>query len=512
MTWLSTLWGRIGGYDGAADSRARPSAVSRGARQVDEDTQVTKWGRDRLRLECYDLYRNNAVVRGVVERFADNVVGTGIVPQAQTDDDAWNDQAEAFWREWVKVADARQRVPLRILQRQVVSARMLAGESFFLMTDGGQIQPIDADRIVTPHDKTADPTIIDGVKVSATGIIMGYYIANRGQGGVIDPTKTQYQEARNVIHCSSPFRADQIRGIPELAPIITTLADMKQLGHLTIQKAKLDAQNGRLVTTDDGAAKIGKLGPRTAPGSGTASDRGQVYENVGDIQLTYLRPGEKTEGIASVTPNATYVPFIEHLLLLCGSALSMPREMLVLDFRAASFSSNKAAMAQTYRTFVNWHSWECECFLQRLWNWRIAKAINDGQLPAPPTEDRNGVAVSQWYKVEWSQPDYSYLDPEASVDAAIKQYNFGAAGVSSFTRRKGRETKDTFREKVRNMVEAQEAAEWANKRKPGMNLAWTDVIYSMTVGMSPQGSPYAPPGSQTADKASDAPPAPEVTQ
>lgn len=482
------------GYDGAADTRNRPSAIQRGARAVDEDTQVSTWGRDRLRLECFDLYRNNAIVRGVVDRFADNVVGTGIIPQAQTSDESWNEQAEAYWGEWAKVADYRQRVPLRVLQRQVITGRMLAGDVIHLMTDGGQLQPIESERIATPDDQRKDPLVVDGVRVNAGGIIQGYYVCQRGQGGRVDTAKSRFVDARDIVHCSAPFRPDQIRGVPELAPIITSLADMKQLGELTLKKAKLDAASGKIVKTADGAAKMQKLGPRNA--SGSAQDGRQIYERMDDILVYYVGTNESIEGIESKTPNPTYVPYIEHLLRLCGAALSMPAEMLALDFRQGSFSSNKAAMAQTYRTFVNWHAWLCEGFNQRLWNWRIAKAIKEGALPAAPTELRNGIKVSQWYRVEWSQPDYSYLDPEASIDAAIKAYNFGAQGVAGYTRLKGRDTKDTFKEKVRNIVEAHRAAQEGNRQEPALGLTWEKVINAQQAGVPvpQQAAPVQPAG------------------
>lgn len=478
-----SVWGwisRIGGYDGAQETRNRPSAQSRGARLVDEDSQVTKWGRERLRLECFDLYRNNPIVRGVTDRFADNVVGTGIVPQAQTSSDAWNEEAEAYWREWCKVSDYRQRVPFRVMQRHVITGRMLAGETLFVLTKGGQLQPVEADRIVTPESMRSDKSIIEGVKIGPSGIISGYYIAPRGDGGVVDATRAAFVDAADVVHCAAPFRVDQLRGIPELSPIITALADLKQIGEKTLKKIKNDASRAAAIETDDGAAKMGKLGPRNA--GGDQRDGGQVYEAMDDVLTYYLRRGEKVNNIAAVTPNTTLVPYIEHVLSLCGGALSLPPEMCMLDFRGSSFSSNKAAMAQTYRTFTNWHAWECEVFNQRVWNWRIAKAIKEGDLPQAPTELRRGVPVSQWYRVEWSQPDYTYLDPEGSIDTAIKAWNLGISGISSFTRLRGRASGDTLREKGRNIVEAAIIAEEINKRQPALNLNWRDLINAVVAG------------------------------
>jgi len=154
----------------------------------------------------------------------------------------------------------------------------------------------------------------------------------------------------------------------------------------------------------------------------------------------------------------------------------------MLDFRQSSFSSNKAAMAQVYRTFVNWNYWLVESFMQRLWNWRIAKFIKDGQLSPAPIDDRG---ISEWYRVEWSQPDYSYLDPEGSIDAKMKEWNLGIGSISQFARLRGSDGDDALAAKVRDIQTAYRIADQANAQTPGLNLRWQDVIASLMPGQQP---------------------------
>jgi len=470
---------RAGGYDGAKQSTMRPDALWRGTTAVDEDKQIGGWDRSRLRLECLDLRRNNAIVAGLCERFADNVVGPGITPQAKTTDPAWNKDAEAFFGEWSKVADSRQRVSLRELQRLVVSQRLIFGESFLLLTDGGQLQPIEPERVCDPANKSDDTSICEGVAVGPTGIANGYYIASRDKNGRIDAKTAKQFRAQDVIHCMRPIRFDQLRGIPELAPVINALRDFGMLQESTLQRAKMDARRGWAIYTEEGAAKIANLGPRDATANRTQTS-GSVYERIEDGQTYYLRSGDQIQSLASNTPNGQFIPYNELLLRLIGAALSMPYEFLVLDFKQSSFSSNKAALAQVYKTFLNYHTWMVEVMMTRVWNWRIAKAIKAGALSPAPLDNRG---VSQWYRVEWSQPDYTWIDPEGGIDAHMKGFNAGVTSVSTFARKSGRDGEDVLREKAQDIATAQRIADEVNAES-GTSLTWRDLIQTLQPGQT----------------------------
>lgn len=468
-----------GGYDGAVDTRQRKRQAHKRSRALDEDRLVGARDRNNLRLECMDLRRNNAIVAGVCERFADNIVGpAGIIPQAKTSDSDWNSRAEDFWREWSNVVDYRHRVNMREYQRLLVQLRLTAGESFNVLVSNGQLQPVEAERVCTPASKSRDGEIVDGVKVNRSGIPVAYYASPRTRHGTVDRNKTQIVRSENMVHPYRPMRFDQVRGIPDLAPVLNCVTDFSRLQEETLNKAVLDALHAWVIKSQGGAQKLANLGPRVS--GDTPASALQKYETFAGGQNYYLGTNESIESLASNTPNPQYVEYSHLILRMIGAALSIPYEFLVLDFKGGSFSASRAALVQTYRTFEMWHSWLRDAFLQRVWNWRIAKAIRAGELPPAPQNDRG---VSQWYKVQWSPPEYSWIDPKKEVDAQTDEWNLGTGSISSFARKKGRDGEDVLREKADDIATAHTVAQELNQLH-GMSLTWRDLINATRPGQA----------------------------
>jgi lambda family phage portal protein len=462
---------RAGGYEGAIDSRHRHKGAFCRSLPYDEDHVVGAYDLDVLRRQCLDLRRNNAVVAGVVERFADHVIGpTGITPQAKTSDPDWNDQAEAYWKEWSKIADHRGRVCLRELQRLAVQSRLLLGDCGFVLLANGQIQPIEAMRIANPGDRQSPADVMNGVKLTRSGRPVAYYVHARDKSGAITGKDYEIVSREDFVFVSRPMRMDQIRGVPELAPILNAVTDFGRLQEEVLNKAILDALHAWAIYTEDGASKIGNLGPRGYSEDETATS--PRIENFEGGQTYYLRNGEKVESLASNTPNPQYVQYSEMLLRIIASALCIPYEFLVLDFKQGSFSASRAALMTTYRTFHMWQEWITDALMQRLWNWRIAKAIKNGDLPAAPA-DSSG--YSQWHRVAWSFPRYDWIDPKAEAAANERNLIMGTETISSLCHAKGRDSEDVMREKGMDIATAQRIADEVNASS-GTNLTWRDII------------------------------------
>ena len=70
------------GYD-AAERTNKHQRLQWGRQQEkDEDHMVGEHDKKQLRMRCRNLQRNDSITRGIIERFSDNVVGSGITPQA----------------------------------------------------------------------------------------------------------------------------------------------------------------------------------------------------------------------------------------------------------------------------------------------------------------------------------------------------------------------------------------------------------------------------------------------
>ena len=465
------------GYDAAEQSRHQPRLQWGRQQGKDEDSMVGSYDRDKLRLRCRNLRRNDAVTAGIVERFSDNVVGNGITPQAKTSSPAWNDEAEAFWANWSKVADSRQRVPMRSLQKLATEERIISGDLGFVLTKGGQLQPIEGERIATPSKLVGKEGIVDGVKVDRkSGITLGYYIFGRDSNGAIDAGSKNYEfvPRENFIFCMKPNRFDMVRGIPELAPVVNSVQYVHDIQQATLEKAKMDALKAWLVTSDNSNGP-GNLAARN---SSTGVDS-RSYEKQLSGQTIYAARGDDLRSLASNTPNPQYMAFMEKSLRFIGSALGLPYEFVLLDFSQGSYSSSRAALLQTYRTFTDWQEWLTSCFLQRVWNWRIAKAIKMKHLPQAPIVNGS----SEWFKVEWSFPEFGWVDPQNEAQANLLEYQLGTNTITQMNRKKGRDVEDVFREKGMEIAFAQRIADETNA-KMGTNLTWKDIISAQIPGQT----------------------------
>ena len=453
-------------YAGAVTSRHRRSEGVRNPLPYDEDRVIGPFRLSSLREQCLALRRDNPIVAGTCKRFADHVVGPrGITPQAKTDDADWNQQAEDFWREWEKISDYRQRMNMRELQAFAVESRLILGDCGFIELANGQLQPVEAMRIADPDRKGREDNFVNGVKLSAGGIPLQFAVHARDKNGLVSSSAYELVNREDFIHVASPFRADQVRGIPDMASIVTSVEDVDEMQKLNILKAKKDAAMGHAIVTEQGAGKLANLGARgTTETDGTTT---QVYETFRANMNHYLRTGEDIRSLESKTPNAQYVEFCEFSLRVIASALSIPYEFLLLDFKGGSFSASRAALMTTYRTFSMWQQWLIDRFLQRAWNWRIAKAIKAKDLPPAPVDTRG---TSQWWRVTWMTPRYDWIDPKAEGTANESRVRLGSTSVGRISHESGSDIEDVMRDKSGEFVSAGLRVKETNDKLAEMGL------------------------------------------
>lgn len=446
-------------YQGAEPSRHRRSEGVRNPRPFDEDRVIGAHRLGKLREQCLALRRDNPIVAGASKRFADHVIGPrGITPQAKTSDPDWNEDAEAWWEEWEKIADYRQRLNMREMQAFAVESRLTMGDCGFVLLANGQQQPVEGMRIADPDNKRDDEFIVNGVRLSRGGIPLQFFVHPRDKSGLVSRSQWEAVNREDFIFVVAPFRADQVRGVPDLAPILTSVEDFDDMQKSNLKKAKLDARNAWAVKTEAGAGRAMNLGERGFNMGG--ADKPVRYERFEDNLVHYLNKDEAVESLESKTPNAQYVAFCELSLRVIASALSIPYEFLLLDFKQGSFSASRAALMTTYRTFSMWQQWLIDRYLQRTWNWRIAKAIKDGELRPAPL-DRRG--HSEWYKVTWMTPRYDWIDPKAETVSDEKRVRMGARSVGRVTHSGGADIEDVLDDKSKDYIVAGKKVVETNK-------------------------------------------------
>jgi len=408
-----------------------------------------------------------------------------------TTDKAWNQLAEDWFSEWMKIADYRKRVTFAELQRNAVEARLWAGDMFFLLTDSGQLQPIEGLRVKTPAKLANDPQVVDGIRLTPEGIALGYYIHER-KNGALDPDNYAYREAADVVHIKAKYwRSDCLRPPAETQDVLAKISDLDDLQNAILRRARAEAGNGAVVTTAEGAGKISGIASLDRGNKSTAEQIGTVHEKIGGAKTYYGRPGEDLKHPALSAPGQNYVPYIINQLHIIGAALRVPGEFLMMHFDA-SFSASQVAIMSAYNTLDGWEEW-LRPYMQRIWNWRIAKAIKDGELPPAPVDYRG---YSTWYKVRWIGPRRNWIDPVKQANADRTNYNMGVESLSEIARRNtGMDLQDLFADKEQNIVMAIETVKRI-KAVTGIELKWSEflnVASSISADATPQPDPKPEP-------------------
>lgn len=462
-------------YDAAERSYARKSLGYNRTQGRSEDNAITVQDRETIRNQSMDLYRNDATVHGIVERFADNVVGSGITPQSKTSDELFNREAEDLIKSVSRNPETSGRFSMVDVQRMILRSFFVSGDILLHMIDDGRFSLIESERIATPS-KDAPSNMLDGVQIDPfTGEITKFAVFNRNKDGIVDKSQTPiYIEPRNAIFMSRPFRPDQYRGVPEIASMITLARDLKEIRQAFLGKVKLEGKNSHAIYLEGGISSA-NMGPRgQAPAVGQ-----QQFKQIEDNTIYRLNEKERIQSLASVSPNAQYEGFYRFMCRIMGAAVGLPYEFVLQDFSQGSFSASRAALLQTYATFQIWQSLMVGRFLNRWYFWRISKAIKRREIrPAPLMDDGY---TSQARLVNWNFPEWEWVDPQSQQQADLIAFQMGVKSHTDLVGKRGKDSEEVLREKFRNMAIADRIAKETNKDY-GTSFTWENGIYAAIPG------------------------------
>ena len=268
-----------------------------------------------------------------------------------------------------------------------------------------------------------------------------------------------------------------MRGIPDIAPVLDKIRDYDETDIAVLNKVKMDAQQQFKRFSKSAVPQGRSRGGYQMTDSNSKNP--QRVEKQDYLTIHNLRQGEDLAAFESKTPNNQYVPYLKHELQAISAAMGLPYEFLMLIFTEGSFSSNRAALVHARQTFLSMHRWVIDTFMNRLYNWRIAKAIKDGDLPPAPVDDRG---VSQWFRKDWSLPYFGWVDPDKEASGNIRNVSAGFMSIKSVIKERGGDRDDVFAEKAQDIIAAKLAAKKINEAVPDDDSPanWRDIVNQST--------------------------------
>ena len=197
---------------------------------------------------------NNSYAKGLVQMIANDTIGTGPRLQLLTDDEEFNDEAEASFAKWAEAV----RLPQKL--RTMRTARCQDGESFAILATNPKVgHPVKLDLNVVEADRVAGDlrwlpggASIDGVTFDEWGNPESYRVLKYHPGDI------QYAPGDEAVHIPAEymihiFRHDRPglhRGVPELAAALPLFAQLRRYNLAVLSAAEAAADFAAVLYTD----------------------------------------------------------------------------------------------------------------------------------------------------------------------------------------------------------------------------------------------------------------------
>jgi len=388
--------------------------------------------RDRSR----DLIRNNAIAASAISTKQVSVIGSGLVYHSEIDynflgltreqAEEWQKSAEREFKLFAKCCNIERDMTFSMFQSLAYRSRKESGDVGVVRRYhknpndiyGTKLQMIEADRIRNKDNVVDTATLVQGVEKDLdTGEAKRYHVASSNNGFFVNKDiKWSLVEAwneetglPNFLHLSQKLRPTQTRGVPDLAPVLESI---KQLGDYKDNELRASVLNSlftAFIKTEDGE-------------QGAVPD-GQVEES-GDLELGsgligYLGSNESMEFADPNRPNSAAGDFIGLFSEEIGTAIGLPREVLMKSFKS-SYSAAQAALLEAWRYFKVDRSFEVEKLCNPVLEMFLHESVALGRLKAPGFFDDPLIRMA-YCGARWVGPPKGHVDELKAVNAATKR-------------------------------------------------------------------------------------------
>ena len=411
-----------------------------------------------LRNRSRDLVMNSPIGSAVISTIAQYCIGRGLklFPQINSEilgisqDEAreWNRRTAEEFNLWAMnpETDWNRRNNFYDLQWISFISYLIDGDSFLLFRRQRpsirnpytlRLQLLEGNRICNPNDTSYSSgsimyaengnRIIDGVEIDSNGRQIAYWIANSVPRDLYDvPEIVKWSRVkaignqsgmRNILQISHDIRADQIRGVPILAPVIETL---KQIARYTA--AELDSAVVRSYYSVFFTQML----------DGSQMDLNALQENPEPMDVSDLKLGSGT--IAALpagvdvksldsSRQSSFPGFVNELIKQIGASLNLPFEVLMHTFNS-SYSASRAALLQAWDHFSTRRAWFVRDFLQPVYETWLVEAISQGRINAPGFFD-DPLIRNAYEKCDWHGTRMSLLDSKKELEATKMKIELG---------------------------------------------------------------------------------------
>lgn len=415
-----------------------------------------------LRDRSRDLAMNAPIATAAINATRTSCVGPGLIPKPKIDyeflgiskEEATKIQQQikkefALWANST-LCDTCDLNNFYELQQIAFNDWLKNGEEFVLIKYGKitdympyelRLKLISADRVSTPNslngeydgfDKKAKNgnRIMNGVEIGKDGRVIAYYISSNFPGEYAETTtKWKRIEKRgkktgnpNILHVFNAEIAEQYRGVPFLAPVITAIKQMTRYTEAEIMAAVINSMFAVFITTETGNDIDGFSGVEEETWDRTMPENEDEIK-MGSGTINFLKEGEKVEAVESKHPGGNFDSFITSFATIIGAALEISPEVLMKKF-TNNFSASKGALNETWKSFMMRRKWFINDFCQEVYELWLAEAVAKGRISAPGFFT-DPLIRKAYTNATWTGPAQGCMNPIQEVSAAVDRIAHG---------------------------------------------------------------------------------------
>ena len=414
------------GYDGGKSGRRRAEPYGSTAH---EDAVASFTYREMI-ANAMQLYRNDPMTKSIVD-VSSTFLGAAR-PTAATSDPEWNKRATEWFNEyWWPQADARGRGGVDYGEIQSLFDRWcwLGGDMLYVLFNG-QLLPYEGVQMDTPGNLRADKSVINGIRIesAAPWRITHYYIRDAAKNSFENGAYTRLPQSQAFYAGSKKWRTAMLRSVPDLHGVIDALYSFNNTNDNVQRRIEFES----MLFTVERKDSVGQLPGRKILGS-NAGDGQSIQQSKADWGMRLKVNGSPKDDflIAEMkNPNSQYVQTMEFMARAIAAGTGFPYEAILHVYTSGSYTANRAAWLDLERAILGRWAWRNKVLNQRVWNWRIAKAMNEGDLSFAPQNPITG--LSEWHKVSWTLPHFKHIDEGKEVGAAITKWGCGKESLSDW--------------------------------------------------------------------------------
>ncbi|HOQ61908.1 MAG TPA: phage portal protein, partial [Vicinamibacterales bacterium] len=389
--------------------------------------EVRRTLRTRSRYEI----ANNSYARGLVQMLANDTIGTGPRLQMLTEDEAFNDDAEAAFAKWSEAVMLPQKL------RTMRIARCQDGEAFAVLdTNPGIRDPvklgltlIEADRVSgEPRWQESDGEV-DGIRFDQWGNPESYRVLKRHPGDALAVAGDEavIVPAGSMVHIFRRDRPGLHRGIPELTPALDLFAQLRRYSKAVLSAAEAAADFAAVLYTD-------------APPDGESEDIEALDTIPLERNMMVTMPaGWKMGQLDPKQPSSTHAEAVKCYLSEIARCVSCTYGAVAGDFSGFNYASGRLDNQVYHKSIlVDRSCWETEVLNRVFEAWFREWLLLRGETMADDTHT-------------WFWDGFPHVDPVKEATAQAQRLASCTTTLAAECARDGRDYMAVLRQRGKEL-------------------------------------------------------------